>query len=676
MKRLFILVSTMLVSLYLGFSLAGQVSLVEFGSYQAVDVLGKELNVPTANRDQVTQVLTDLADEHRSVIARRIVEPNALGETSFTYAIYGNGQVPDGLVVSSKESAETSDLVSSYLIVSGDLDNQTLKDNLQSLGYSGIIHNGYSLFSLFLSTVVSEVTVLSFSVFLLTFMALTLIYRIKSLRYAGIRLISGESFLQVVARPLREDIRQVSLATLTGAAIGLAILYLQVGFLISLLQVFFFGLILYAVALVSISLGLSVVYLLGLRQNCFVNLLKGKLPLKRMLSIMMIGQLLAVLVVGFSSNRLVQRYGEMTMLEQAQAEWTLRDDYYKSVFSYSSAMMTEEEVAQQNKKWREFTKTQLETSEALFVKSNVDQYAFGGEVDPEGNRLTDYSPRGNVIYVSPRYLIEQGVVVEQLFLEKMNHLGLGEYGLILPANLRNQSEQVQNMFQAELEAFSRESLEINSQQLFDTKISLTFTDSGQQRFLYNDGDRSQIQYLRDPIIVVLSPESTGVTPISDMFWGTNLDVGMKFSGYEATIEAMKEHGVYNWVSYLINQRLSFVSVLNTKRTEFYSLLIGTILTLATAVLLFDAMSMLYFEQFRRELFIRRLAGMTFNELHGYYLLSQAGVFVLGLLVSTWLTGDIAMSSLSVSLLALNAMIVLGRQDRKEHTTNVALLKGQ
>lgn len=110
---------------------------------------------------------------------------------------------------------------------------------------------------------------------------------------------------------------------------------------------------------------------------------------------------------------------------------------------------------------------------------------------PEGNRLTDYSPRGNVIYVSPRYLIEQGVVVEQLFLEKMNHLGLGEYGLILPANLRNQSEQVQNMFQAELEAFSRESLEINSQQLFDTKISLTFTDSGQQRFLYNDGDRSR-----------------------------------------------------------------------------------------------------------------------------------------------------------------------------------------
>lgn len=202
MKRLFILLSTLLVSIYLGISLAGQVSLVEFGSYKAVDVIGKDTNRQTANRDQVTEVLTDLADEHKSVIARRIVEPNASGETNFTYAIYGSGQVPEGLTVSSKESAETSDLVSSYLIVSGDLDIQVLQESLESLGYSGRVHHGYSLFSIFLSTVVSEVAMLSFFVFLLTFMALTLIYRIKTLRFAGIRLISGESFLQVVARPL------------------------------------------------------------------------------------------------------------------------------------------------------------------------------------------------------------------------------------------------------------------------------------------------------------------------------------------------------------------------------------------------------------------------------------------------------------------------------------------
>ncbi|HFR3770995.1 TPA: DUF1430 domain-containing protein, partial [Streptococcus suis] len=435
-------------------------------------------------------------------------------------------------------------------------------------------------------------------------------------------------------------------------------------------------LFLYALALASISVLLSLVYFLGLRQNSLVDLLKGKLPLKRMLAMMMVGQLLAILVVGFSSSRLLQGYQEIRLLEQAQEEWALRDDYYKSVFSYSSAMMSEEEVAQQNKKWREFAKGQLEAGSALFVKSNVDQYLFGSEVDPEGNRLTDYSPRGNVLYVTPAYLTEQKVAVDTAFLEKMNHLTLGEYGLILPESLRHQAKQVEEMFQAELEGFSRESLEINSQQLFETKVSLTYTDSGHQRFLYNDGERSQLQYLTDPIIVVLTPESTGATPISDMFWGTSVDVGMKFKDYQATIEAMKERGVYNWVSYLVNHRLTFVRVLNTKRTEFYSLLIGTVLTLATAILLFDAMNLLYFEQFRREIFIKRLAGMTFSELHGQYLLGQLGVFLVGLLASVWLTSDLVMSSLAVGLLAVNAMVILKLQDKKEQTANVAVLKGQ
>ncbi|NQK93483.1 DUF1430 domain-containing protein [Streptococcus suis] len=122
--------------------------------------------------------------------------------------------------------------------------------------------------------------------------------------------------------------------------------------------------------------------------------------------------------------------------------------------------------------------------------------------------------------------------------------------------------------------------------------------------------------------------------------------------------------------------MTFVGVLNTKRTEFYSLLIGTVLTLATAILLYDAMNLLYFEQFRREIFIKRLAGMTFRELHGQYLLGQLGVFLVGLLASVWLTSNLVMSSLAVGLLAVNAMVILKLQDKKEQTANVAVLKGQ
>ena len=75
----------------------------------------------------MTEALSHLAVEPNSLIARRIVEPNEVGETRFTYATYGQGELPEGLTISSKESAETSDLLGSYPIVSGSLDGVSLQ---------------------------------------------------------------------------------------------------------------------------------------------------------------------------------------------------------------------------------------------------------------------------------------------------------------------------------------------------------------------------------------------------------------------------------------------------------------------------------------------------------------------------------------------------------------------
>ena len=71
-------------------------------------------------------------------------------------------------------------------------------------------------------------------------------------------------------------------------------------------QLVIIGLLLYGLALVGISTLLSVVYLLGLQENSLVDLLKGKLPLKRIMTLMMVGQLLAVLVVGSSATALLR----------------------------------------------------------------------------------------------------------------------------------------------------------------------------------------------------------------------------------------------------------------------------------------------------------------------------------------------------------------------------------
>ena len=53
--------------------------------------------------------------------------------------------------------------------------------------------------------------------------------------------------------------------------------------------------------------------------------------------------------------------------------------------------------------------------------------------------------------------------------------------------------------------------------------------------------------------------------------------------------------------------------------------------------------------------IKRLSGMTIYELHGKYLLAQGGVLLLGLILSSVLTGDSLISALVVALFTLNAL---------------------
>jgi len=130
MKRLFILISMVLVSLYMVITSVDHREEILFGNYPSVDVTGMVINQPVASREEVTEALSHLAVEHNSLIARRIVEPNEAGETRFIYATYGEGELPEGLTISSKESSETSDLLGSYLIVSGSLGGGGLKSGL------------------------------------------------------------------------------------------------------------------------------------------------------------------------------------------------------------------------------------------------------------------------------------------------------------------------------------------------------------------------------------------------------------------------------------------------------------------------------------------------------------------------------------------------------------------
>ena len=139
MKRVFIFISTILFSCYLVTMIVQQNQQISFSSYNAVDVTGQALtDHKVSNRKEVTDALTNLANEHNSLIARRIVQPNEKGEIDFRYQFYGHVSPPSNLKRASQESAEGSDIVSNYLIVSGDLKGAELISTFSQLGYNAV----------------------------------------------------------------------------------------------------------------------------------------------------------------------------------------------------------------------------------------------------------------------------------------------------------------------------------------------------------------------------------------------------------------------------------------------------------------------------------------------------------------------------------------------------------
>lgn len=207
MKRLFIGLSTMVVSIFLVVMLSYQQNEMLFAAYDAVDLAGQSMDGETSNRETVTQALEQVAEETNSVIARRIVEPNASGVTHFVYDVYGEGVLPDELEVASGASAQTSDLITSYLIISGSLTMEQLAEVFQHVGYNAVPFPSPSFATLLLVLVGHEMTFVGVILALLTFISITLVYRMKDLKSAGIKLIAGKRYRHIMREAIVSDIK-------------------------------------------------------------------------------------------------------------------------------------------------------------------------------------------------------------------------------------------------------------------------------------------------------------------------------------------------------------------------------------------------------------------------------------------------------------------------------------
>lgn len=670
MKKLFILISNLLASLFFVWVFTIWTDTYVSNYYPNVVVRDSS---PETTFQHVATRLEKLAEETDSFIAIQHQDPNSEGTPVFSYTTFGNGKLPDGLQEKNLEDAQSSSVETNYFVFNGNLDIHLLREELSQLGLTNMHLTIPSKLSTLMAIFSNGFQLISLLIFILTFGALTLISQISQLRSSGIRLISGEKRWSIFLRPVGEDLKGIAVGfSLAGV---LAILMQKI---LSLptqsLMTIGAGLLCYNLILLSISLFFAQLFAVGIKKIHLMQIIKGQVPVRGIISLILIGQLLAIIIVTLgigSSLKYTQAWQQHRIGQEAWSQE--RQLITLSISREGTSPGFDEQAQRKLRTWYQLMDLAVSEQKAFLSRHQLIDRTLQNGMASSKNLTTstewhDYSPNGNVLIVTPQYLERQNIPVDTTIEQKMNHLDVGEFILLLPEHLRSEEEHYKSVFEDDLT--SRISSRDERQQMTAT---VGYLESGQDRFVYNTTPISYQQFLKDPIIIVITPQSTG--PQSILFWVDAVQNYVLFNQLSDAQELIQRQGIENWVSEMQTGYHNYITLLDNIQRERWVMLAGAVLGIATSILLFNTMNRLYFEEFRRAIFIKRIAGLRFLEIHRTYLFAQLGVFLLGFVASVFLMVEIVVAFL-VSLLFIGlSLLQLHVQMQKENKMSMLVLKG-
>ena len=174
MKRFFVILSNIFITSFLLWICFSTSNLVIHNSFPAIGILSQNKEV---SKDQVKYSLDQLANETDSVIGQQIEKIDDKGKVHFSYAIYGSGHIPNGLVKASKEDFYNSSLFVNYYILSGNLTLDRLNHELQSLGFTQTFVSYPNIFLSLFTFMGNGTQLLVLVTFLLTFIVFMFIQK-------------------------------------------------------------------------------------------------------------------------------------------------------------------------------------------------------------------------------------------------------------------------------------------------------------------------------------------------------------------------------------------------------------------------------------------------------------------------------------------------------------------
>lgn len=668
MKRLFILFSNLFILIFLLWIAFISPNTVIHRSLPVIGILQQEKEVVY---EELSSSLDQLAKENNSLIARQIQKTDSKGQVKFTYDIYGEGALPNGIKKEEKEFVAKESLLTNYYILSGNLTLEKLDQKLHDLGFSKSFMNKPNPLQNFMVFFGSGSQSLALVIFIISFGALTIIQKTLEMRSAGIRYISGIRRYQLFGHSLMEDGKELFIGCIGGSVLGaILIYYLQLTpFAYSLI---ISASIIYNTLLFILSTFLSFFFAFSIQTVHLVSLLKGKIPLKRVLFFLFTCQFLAITVIGLSIHR-VSIYGSIWQTyQEGSLAWSKETNWIQISLNRENVLQTtnKEMQIEQRAKWSKLIESGIEKG-GLLVHHQLAAFNSKGFMnDPRTGRelsITDYDPLANTLYVTPNYLDIQRILVSPEEKERLNHLQAGEFGLLLPEKLKGQEEELKKRY----EDYLTPSDEQGKSQL-PMKARVTYLPNNQKRFIYNNTPMSYQQFLTDPILVVVLPRSFGGY---DNPYFSHLNSYLYFDGLEKSKKLVVENGLEKNVSQYDYAASVYQQMIQSIQLENLITIAGGIFAIATSILLFNTMNFLYFEEFRRPIFLKKIAGLGFVKIHQMILLSESILLLLGSFLTFLLTQEWWIALVTLLLFITNAWLILLYRSHKEDHLLATVLKG-
>ena len=668
MKRLFIHFSNLFILIFLLWIAFISPNTVIHRSLPVIGILQQEREVVY---EELSSSLDQLAKENNSLIARQIQKTDSKGQVKFSYDIYGEGALPNGIKKEEKEFVAKESLLTNYYILSGNLTLEKLDQKLHDLGFSKSFMNKPNPLQNFMVFFSSGSQSLALVIFIISFAALTIIQKTLEMRSAGIRYISGIRRYQLFGHSLMEDGKELFLGCIGGSVLGaILIYYLQLTpFAYSLI---ISASIIYNTLLFILSAFLSFFFAFSIQTVHLVSLLKGKIPLKRVLFFLFTCQFLAITVIGLSIHR-VSIYGSIWQTyQEGSLAWSKETNWIQISLNRENVLQTtnKEMQIEQIAKWSKLIESGIEKG-GLLVHHQLAAFNSKGFMnDPRTGRelsITDYDPLANTLYVTPNYLDIQRILVSPEEKERLNHLQAGEFGLLLPEKLKGQEEELKKRY----EDYLTPSDEQGKSQL-PMKARVTYLPNNQKRFIYNNTPMSYQQFFTDPVLVVIQPESFGGY---ENPYFTHLNSYLYFNGLQNSKKLVAEYNLeksvsqYDYAVDVYQQMAQFIQI------ENLMIIAGGVFGIATSVLLFNTMNFLYFEEFRKQIFLKKIAGLGFVNIHQMILLSESSLLLLGSLLVFILTSEWWIALVTLFLFITNAWFILLYRSHKEDHLLATVLKG-